>query len=65
VVGWFSSVVAFRVPFPLYEILQLFLLPMMLVVPDGLNFVLFFVIDKVRWGSGIVFSVFFCFNEWG
>jgi hypothetical protein len=64
-VGWLPSVVAFRVPLPLYKILQLFLLPMTLVAPDGLDFVLFFIIDKVRWGSGIVFSVFFCFDERG
>ena len=65
VVGWLPSVVAFGVSLSLYEILQLFLLPMMLVVPNGLDFVLFFVVDKVRWGSGIVFSMFFCFDKWG
>ena len=64
-VGWLPSVVTFRVPLPLYEILQLFLLPMTLVAFDGLDFILFLVIDKVRWGSGIVFSMFFCFDEWG
>ena len=61
----FPGVVAFGVPLPLYEILQLFPLPLTLVASDGLDFILFFVVDKVRWGPGIVFSVFFCFNEWG
>ncbi len=37
---------------------------MMLVVTDGLDFVLFVIIDKVRWWSGVVFSVFDCFDIW-
>jgi hypothetical protein len=65
VVSWLPDVVAFGVPFPFDKVLQLFSLPMTSVAPDGLDFVLFFVVDKVRWGSGVVFSVFFCFDEWG
>jgi hypothetical protein len=38
---------------------------MMSVASEGLNFILFFIVDKVRWWSGEVFSVFFCFNVWG
>ena len=59
-IHWFPGVVAFRVALPLYEILQLSFLPITLVAPDGLDLVLFSVIDKVRWGSRIVLSVFFC-----
>ena len=33
---------------------------MMSVAPDGLDLVLFFVVDKVRWGPREVFSMFFC-----
>ena len=33
----------------------------MSVASDGLDLVLFFVVDKVRWGSQEVFPVFFCF----
>jgi hypothetical protein len=33
----------------------------MSVALDGLDLVLFFVVDKVRWGPREVFSVFFCF----
>ena len=32
----------------------------MSVALDGLDLVLFFVVDKVRWGSREVFSIFFC-----
>ncbi len=38
---------------------------MMLVAADGLDFVLFVVIDQVRWWSQEVFSVLHCFNVWG
>ena len=38
---------------------------MTLVAPYGLDLILFFVIDKVRWGSGVVLTVFFCFDIWG
>ena len=61
----FPHIVAFGVSQPLYEILQLFSPPMILVVADGLDFVLFVIIDKVRWGPGVVFSVLNCFDIWG
>jgi len=35
---------------------------MTLVASDGLDFVLFFVVDKVRWGSRVVLFMFFCFD---
>jgi len=35
------------------------------VASDGLDFVLFSVVDKVRWGSGIVLSMFFCLYKQG
>jgi len=61
----FPSVVALGVALPLDEVLQLSFLPMTLVAPDGLDFVLFLVVDKVRWWPGIVFSMFFCLYIWG
>ena len=64
-VSWLPGVVAFRVPFPFDKVLQLFSPSMTLVAPDGLDFVLFFVVDKVRWWSRVVLPVFFCFDEWG
>jgi len=65
VVSWFPGVIALRVSFPFYEILQLFSSPLTSVAANGLDLVLFFVVDKVRWWSGEVFSVFFCFDIWG
>src|SRR6266851_7407350 len=59
------GVIAFGVALPLYEILQLFFLPMTLVAPDGLDLVLFSVVDEVRWGSRIVLAMFFCLYKWG
>jgi hypothetical protein len=38
---------------------------MMSVASDGLDLVLFFVVDKVRWGPREVFSVFFCLHVRG
>ena len=35
------------------------------VAPDGLDFILFLVIDMVRWGPRIVLSMFFCLHIWG
>src|SRR5216683_4312156 len=60
VVDGLPGVIAFGVALPLYEILQLSFLPMTSVAPDGLDLVLFSVVDKVRWGSRIIFPVFFC-----
>jgi len=65
VVSWLPGVIAFGVSLPLYEILQLFFPPLTSVATDGLDFVLFLVVDKVRWWSGEVFSVFFCFDVRG
>ena len=44
-VGWFPSVVTFRVALPLYEILEHSGTSMELVVSDLLHFILFFVIN--------------------
>jgi len=41
----FPGVVALGISHPFYKILQLFLLSMMSVVADGLDFILFIVID--------------------
>jgi len=59
------GVVAFGIALPLYKILQLSFLPMTSVASDGLDFVLFSVVDKVRWGPRIVFPVFFCLYKRG
>ena len=65
VVDWLPGVVTLWIALPFYEILQLFFPSMTSVAPDGLDLVLFLVVDKVRWGSGIVLSVFFCLHKWG
>jgi hypothetical protein len=64
-VSWFPGVIAFGISLPLYEIFQLSFLSMTLVAAEGLDFILFFIVDKVRWWLGEVFSMFFCFNIWG
>ncbi len=61
----FPRIVAFGVPQPLYRILQLFLPSMMSMAADGLDFILFVIINKVRWWLGVVFSVFDCFDVRG
>ena len=59
------GIIAFGVALPLYEILQLFSPPIMLVASDGLDLILFEVIDKVRWGPRVILPVFFCLYVWG
>ena len=59
------GVVTFGIALPLYEILQLSFLPITSVASDGLDFILFSVVDEVRWGSGIVLPVFFCLYKQG
>jgi len=61
-VSRFLCVVAFRVSHPFYEILQLFMPPVMLVAADGLDFVLFVIINEIRWWPGVVFFMFGCFD---
>ncbi len=51
VFDWFLSVIALQVSHPLYKILQLFSPFLMLVATDGLDFILFYIIDKIRWWS--------------
>ncbi len=38
---------------------------MMLVASDGLDLVLFVVVDEVRWGPQELFAMFNCLNVWG
>ncbi len=64
-IHWFPGVIALGISLPLDEILQLSPLPMMSVAPDGLDLILFLIIDKVRWWPGVVFSMFFCLYIWG
>jgi hypothetical protein len=35
------------------------------VAANGLDLILFFVINKVRWWMGEVVAVFFCLDIWG
>jgi hypothetical protein len=35
------------------------------VAPDGLDFILFFIIHKVQRWARIVFAMFYCFDVWG
>jgi len=60
VVSWFPGIITFGVALPLDKVLQLFLPPLTSVASDGLDLILFFIVDKVRWGSREVFSIFFC-----
>jgi len=53
------SVVAFGVPFPLDQVLELSPPAVTAMVSNRLDFVLFSIIDKVRWGSREVLSVLF------
>jgi hypothetical protein len=60
VVSWLPGVVAFWIALPIDKVLQLFFPPLTSVASDGLDLILFFIVDEVRWGSQEVFSVFFC-----
>ena len=51
VVSWLPGVITLGVSLPFDKVLELFLPPMTLVASDGLDFILFSVINKVRWGS--------------
>ncbi len=62
---WFPGVIALGVSHPLYEILQLFLASMTSVALDGLDLVLFVIVDEVRWGPRELFTMFNCLNVWG
>ena len=64
-VSWFPGVITFRVALPLYEILEHSGMSMGLVISDLLHLVLFFIIDKVRWGMGVIWAMGMCFNIWG
>ncbi len=59
------DVIALWIALPLYKILQSFPPPMTSVAFDGLDLVLFLVVDKVRWGPQVVLPVFFCLHIWG
>ena len=50
-VSWFPGVVTFGVALPLYEVLEHSGMPMELVISDLLHFVLFFIVNQVRWGD--------------
>ena len=51
------GVVAFGIPFPLNQVLELPPPAVTAMVSNRLDFVLLSIIDKVRWGSREVFSV--------
>ena len=64
-VSWFPGVVTFGVAPPLYEILEHSGMSVVLMIPNLFYLVLFFIIDQVRWGSGVIWTMGMCFNVWG
>ena len=60
VIRGFPGVVAFRVPFPLDQVLEF--TPLIVMGPDGLDLVLRFALDHVRRWPRVVLAVFFCFD---
>ncbi len=60
IVNWFPGVIALQVPFPLDEVLEFALSVLMGL--NGLNLVLYFAFDHVRWWPHEVLTVFFCFD---
>ena len=55
-VSGFPHIVTFGVSFPFDEILELLRPSVTSVIQDVFYFILFFSTDKVRWGSGEVWS---------
>ena len=64
-VGWFPGVVTFGVALPLYEILECSRSSVESMVPDLFHFILFFIIDQVRWGTGVIWTMGKSFDIWG
>ena len=64
-VSWFPDVITFRIAPPLYEILEHSGTSVEPVISDLFHFILFFIIDQVRWGMGVVWTVGRCFDVWG
>ena len=64
-VSWFLGVVTFGVAPPLYEILEHSGTSMESVISDLFHLVLFFIIDQVRWGMGVIWAMGVCFDIWG
>jgi len=60
----FPGVIAFGIPLPLDQVLELPSPAVMAMVSNRLNFVLFPIIDKVRWGSREVLPVLIRLFEW-
>ena len=56
-VSWFPCVVTFRASFPLDEVLECSGSSMTLMVSNLLHLIEFLSANKVRWGSGVVWSV--------
>ena len=56
-ISWFPGIVTFMVAPPLYEILEHFGMSVVSVVPDLFHFILFFIINQVRWGPGVIGTV--------
>ena len=64
-VSWFPAVVTFRVAPPLYEVLEHSGMSMELVISNLFHFILFFIIDQIRWGTGVIWTMGKCFDVWG
>ncbi len=57
IVDWFPGVITLQIPFPLDQVLEF--VPVMLMGSNGLNFVLFFTLNHIRWWSHEVSAMFF------
>ena len=64
-VSWFPGVVTFRVAPPLYEILEHSGTSVESVISNLFHFILFFIIDQIRWGTGVIGTMGKCFDIWG
>jgi len=64
VLDGFPGVVAFGIPLPLDQVLELPPPAMTAMVSNRLDLILLSIIDKVRWGSREVLSVLFRLLEW-
>src|SRR6266446_9777833 len=63
-ISWFPCVVAFGISSPFDQVLKPFLPSKPSVCDDSFDFVFFLPIDKVRRGSGEVWTVRGCFMIW-
>ena len=63
-VSWFPGAVTFGIALPLYEILEHSGVYVMSVVSNLFHFVLFLIIDQVRWWPGVIWTVGIYLDIW-